>query len=535
MLNNIRITQRFSLVLIVSWIAFGMVIAIGSWGMVTAQNSLKTVHEESMAMALKLDTVNEISTKNRLQILLAFQHAPEGTLASIHDHPTKSHIDAIEANRGTADSLLKEFEANTLNNGAKELFVNMIAKRADWRIKFDQALASVKANDFSPQIMAAFLKAGREEGELALKATVELRDFYQKQGEIAYHDAAARFKVAMMMIAAISVFLGIPASWMTFALFQRLKSGFGSADASASAIAHGDLSMPIHYSGQDEIAGLLSHMEDMRINLSELLAGVRSGADMIATSASEVASGTLDLSERTEQQANELEKTATASEELTSTVEHNADNAAEANSLAAAASATAVKGGSVVAQVVTTMEEINTSSRKIVDIIGVIDGIAFQTNILALNAAVEAARAGEQGRGFAVVASEVRSLAGRSAEAAREIKTLITDSVEKVGVGTSQVAQAGTTMQEIVSGIERVASIVGEIAHASREQSAGIGQINESVGQLDSVTQQNAALVEQTSAISATLQENAQQLAQLAASFKLTPQSGKMPVRALLR
>ncbi len=535
MLNNLRITQRFSLVLISFWISFTTVVAIGAWGMVTAHNSLKTVHEESMAMALKIDTLNDILVKNRLQILLAFQHAPDGPLAGIHDHPTKSHIDAIEAGRGGADKLLQELEATSIKAGARELFLNMKSKRAEWRVKLNFTLDAVKANDFSPPVMAAFLKAGREEGEVALKTSIELRDFYEKQGQIAYHDAQDRFNLAMMMVAAIIVLLGIPASWMTFALFKRLKDGFKSADDAASAIAHGDLSQPIQYAGQDEIAGLLSDMENMRSKLHELLTGVRSGADMIATSASEVASGTLDLSGRTEQQADELEKTATASEQLTSTVKHNADNAAEANSLAAAASATASKGGSVVAQVVTTMEEINTSSRKIVDIIAVIDGIAFQTNILALNAAVEAARAGEQGRGFAVVASEVRSLAGRSAEAAREIKTLITDSVEKVGVGTSQVAQAGTTMQEIVSGIERVANIVGEIAHASREQSAGIGQINESVGQLDSVTQQNAALVEQTSAISATLQEHAQQLARLAASFKLMPQEGKTPVRISTR
>jgi methyl-accepting chemotaxis protein len=262
-------------------------------------------------------------------------------------------------------------------------------------------------------------------------------------------------------------------------------------------------------------------MEGMRTKLHDVLTRVRGGSDMIATSASEVARGTLDLSHRTEQQAGELEKTASASEELTSTVQHNAENAAQANSLATAASSMATRGGVVVSQVVTTMEAINASSRKIVDIIGVIDGIAFQTNILALNAAVEAARAGEQGRGFAVVASEVRSLAGRSAEAAKEIKSLISDSVDKVGIGTNQVAQAGSTMQEIVSGIQRVADIVGEIASASREQSAGIAQINQSVTQLDSVTQQNAALVEETSATSSALQEQAHQLARLAASFKL--------------
>jgi methyl-accepting chemotaxis protein len=283
----------------------------------------------------------------------------------------------------------------------------------------------------------------------------------------------------------------------------------------------------VPHAGNDEIGHLLSQMDIMRSNLHSVICQVRNGSDAIASAASEVATGTLDLSNRTESQASSLEQTAAASEELASTVQNNAESASQANQLATSASDVASRGGAVVSQVVQTMEAINTSSRKIVDIISVIDGIAFQTNILALNAAVEAARAGEQGRGFAVVASEVRSLAGRSAEAAREIKTLITDSVEKVGVGTQQVAQAGATMQEIVTGIQHVADIVSEIASASREQSTGIAQINQAVTQLDSVTQQNAALVEETSAASSALQEQARELAKLAASFKLDPQGGQ--------
>jgi methyl-accepting chemotaxis protein len=521
MLNNFRITQRFSFVLIAFWISFMTIVVMGFWGMSMSQNSLKIVHQESMGMSLKLDAMNDTLNKNRMQILLAFQHAPDGPLANIHDHPTKLHTDALENNRASVDQILKELSDLSEKNGSKALFQTMQAKREAYRLKVNVVVKAIKANDFSPEIMAAFLAAARVEAEAALDSAVQLRNFYQEQGAIAYKEAESRFKLAVIIAIGIVVLLGIPASWMTLTLFKRLKSGFSAADTAASSIAEGDLSKPISFDGQDEIAALLEVMENMRSKLHSLLVSFREAADSIASSASEVATGTLDLSGRTEQQAHELEKTTSASDQLNGTVKLNAESAAEASKLAFKAADTATAGGAVVANVVITMDEINASSKKIVDIISVIDGIAFQTNILALNAAVEAARAGEQGRGFAVVASEVRSLAGRSAEAAKEIKNLITNSVEKVALGTSQVASAGSTMEEIVSSIARVASIVGEIAQASREQSAGIGQINQSVLELDDVTQQNAALVEETSAISATLQDQAQKLADLSASFKL--------------
>ena len=369
--------------------------------------------------------------------------------------------------------------------------------------------------------MAAFLAAGRREGESAVKALTSLRDQKVAFANAAYKAAEARYHNALVLFGIVIALGMVPGAWLTYGLARRLTAGFSLADATAKSIAAGDLSHKVPHAGTDEIGHLLGQMDTMRANLHRVIAQVRSGSDSIASAASEVAVGTLDLSNRTEQQAGSLEQTATASEELTSTVQHNADNASQANQLAASASVVATHGGEVMVQVVQTMQAINTSSRRIADIISVIDGIAFQTNILALNAAVEAARAGEQGRGFAVVAGEVRSLAGRSAEAAKEIKTLITDSVEKVDLGTQQVAQAGSTMDEIVTSIQRVADIVGEIASASREQSTGIGQINTAVTQLDTVTQQNAALVEQTSAASAALQEQARQLAQLAASFQL--------------
>ncbi|MFH0130243.1 methyl-accepting chemotaxis protein [Variovorax sp. VaC1] len=287
----------------------------------------------------------------------------------------------------------------------------------------------------------------------------------------------------------------------------------------ARAIAGGDLAR-FEIRPGDEITGLLRALNQMSANLFAIVADVGTNVAGVMSASSQIASGNQDLSSRTEQQASSLEQTAASMEELTSTVKQNADNARQANQLAVSASEVAVKGGNVVSQVVDTMGSIDASSKKIVDIIGVIDGIAFQTNILALNAAVEAARAGEQGKGFAVVASEVRSLAQRSASAAKEIKTLIGDSVEKVAAGSKQVAQAGRTMEEIVGSVKRVTDIMGEITTASQEQTSGIEQINQAIAQMDQVTQQNAALVEEAFATAQTLQEQADGLVRAVRVFR---------------
>ena len=521
MFGNIRITQRFVAVIVIYTIAFGAVMGVSLWGLMSARDSLKTVYDDAMKPALLADESIDKIVQNRLQILLAFQHAPDGPLASVHNHPTNAHIDAIEANRVEANRIFKQMELSV--SGAEEAAIFELTKsaRAPWREKLDQVVKAINAGDFSPATMAFFLQAGRVEAEASVKSLIDYRDHQVKKAGDSYKAANDRYHNSLIVFVLAVLLGGVPAVIMTFLLLARLRAGFMLADQTATAIARGDLSQSVPHAGGDEIGHLLTQMETMRSNLHGVIHQVRNGSDAIASAASEVATGTLDLSNRTESQASSLEQTAAASEELASTVQNNADNAKQANQLAISASDVASRGGAVVTQVVETMEAINTSSRKIVDIISVIDGIAFQTNILALNAAVEAARAGEQGRGFAVVASEVRSLAGRSAEAAREIKALISDSVEKVGVGTHQVAQAGATMAEIVNSIQRVADIVGEIASASREQSAGIAQINQAVTELDGVTQQNAALVEETSAASSALQVQAHELATLAASFRL--------------
>ena len=339
-------------------------------------------------------------------------------------------------------------------------------------------------------------------------------------------DAVAKTSRNLLLaLAALALAFGVVCAWvLTMGIVRPLRTAVDIA----RKVADGDLTAQIDASAKDETGQLLLALKDMNTSLLNIVGEVRSGTDSIATSSTQIAAGNQDLSSRTEEQAGSLEETASSMEELTSTVKQNADNARQANQLAASAAQVAVKGGAVVAQVVGTMQSINTSSNKIVDIISVIDGIAFQTNILALNAAVEAARAGEQGRGFAVVASEVRNLAQRSASAAKEIKTLIGASVEQVNAGSMLVAQAGSTMNDIVDSVQRVSDIITEITAASSEQSVGIDEINRAIGQMDAVTQQNAALVEESAAAAESMQHQAHNLAQVVSVFKLNGQQASV-------
>lgn len=353
------------------------------------------------------------------------------------------------------------------------------------------------------------------------KAFEAQRTYNEKISSDAAHRAQETMASAQFQAIVFSLVVVVVVALMAWLTVRKIVRSLGEAVVFAERIAEGDLTQRIDSSGSDEVGQLMQAMAKMNRNLVTIVTAVRNGVSTVATASGQIASGNMDLSSRTEQQASSLEQTAAATEELTSTVKQNADNALQADQLARAASEVALQGGAVVEQVVSTMHEIKSSSLNIADIITVIDSIAFQTNILALNAAVEAARAGEQGRGFAVVATEVRSLAQRSASAAREIKQLIEDSVAKVESGSTLVVGAGETMQQVVESVRRVTEVVSEISTASREQKEGIEQVNQAISHMDRATQENAALVEEATAAAQSLQDQAQKLERAVAVFKL--------------
>lgn len=459
-----------------------------------------------------------------------------------------SRIRSQEAQLATAESPeeVKKYQERT------DEAINQFKKHYTASLKYADEPGEKKALDDTLSAFNEYTQISTKIGNLAKEANTpaavallrsdsskvnkKLREMVDKivedhvsGGQKAFTESAAIYKRAQtwvigVIIAAIVVGM-ILATWLARIVSAPLQEAVEFAES----IAHGDLTKTIVASSSCETGQLMQALAEMNTSLLQVVSAVRTGTDQIHDAATEIANGNLDLSQRTEEQASSLEETASSMEEITSTIKHNSDNARQANILSQSATAVAEKGGSVVSEVVATMTSINESSRKIVDIISVIDGIAFQTNILALNAAVEAARAGEQGRGFAVVASEVRSLAQRSASAAKEIKELINDSVEKVGQGSRLVDTAGSTMQEVVESVKRVSDMISEITAAGQEQSTGVDQINNAIMQMDSVTQQNAALVEEAAAAAATMQDQAENLVKVVSVFKLDQNNYSAP------
>ncbi len=447
-------------------------------------------------------------------------------LTQMHEmQPEVDRIKEGEKKFAVADEKLTHlFEHPSTTEGERSLIKQVREQHAALAAPFNRAMELGLQNKASEATKVLI----DEVRPVQRKLMTDLSDLAALEDKLSHEasaDARAAYEGAqrlMISLGIIALVCGLLTAWfITRGLTRQLGGEPGTAVEVASRIAAGDLDVQIETQPGDT-SSLLHAMKTMREKLSDIVRNVRNGTDTIATASGQIAAGNLDLSSRTEQQASSLEETASSMEELTSTVRQNAENAGQANQLAINASEVAQRGGTVVSEVVQTMEQINESARKIVDIIGVIDGIAFQTNILALNAAVEAARAGEQGRGFAVVATEVRSLAQRSAAAAKEIKSLIGDSVDKVESGSKLVAQAGSTMDEVVASVRRVTDIIAEISAASQEQSAGIEQVNQAITQMDQVTQQNAALVEQAAAAADSLQEQAGSLSETVSVFRVS-------------
>ncbi|MFN4103564.1 MAG: methyl-accepting chemotaxis protein, partial [Tepidimonas sp.] len=471
-------------------VVLAVVVSTGLWGLYAAKTSLREVHAHRMAISEALSTLLRNYYDNRLHVLLAFQHAPDSPTRMLHDHPTSMHLDVVKQQRESNNQALKTIESMLpqMDEEEQRLYQAVLDTRKAWQSRRDMALEALRAENFATEVMQAFLVAGRTEGAAFEAAMKKLRELQLQRADEVANNAEQRYHFNLALVVAVLLLGALPMTVLMVATQRRMSTGFRIADETASAIAAGDLSRAVTPDGGDEITHMLQQLERMRQGLRGLIGNVVSAAGSIASAANQVASGTLDLSQRTEQQASSLEQTASATEQLNSTVHQNATNARQADEMAEKASAIAERGGDMVRQVVQTMNDINESSQRIANIIGVIDGIAFQTNILALNAAVEAARAGEAGRGFAVVASEVRTLASRSAAAAREIKALTSDSVTKVGAGKGQVDAAGATMAEIVQSIERVTELMRQIANSSAEQADGLGQISQAVALMDGVT-----------------------------------------------
>ena len=468
--------------------------------------------------------------------LCTIRRAEANSIMSAKPDVSATQLERVNAQKAKAAEAWKAY-ASTVTTDDERVLANAIQAAQE---RYYTAVAADLATDYSvagahEKVLAAYNGESKASFETLIGALRQDVEFQTKGGDRAYADSqatysSARWAILGMLAAAVSL-----GAVLAFAISRSITRPLSRAVKIAETVAAGDLTSDVSSTDVDETGQLLRALGRMNGSLVTIVSNVRNSSDSIATGSSQIAVGNADLSQRTEEQASNLQQTAASMEELTATVKQNADTARAATQIASSASSAAANGGRVVGQVVSTMEQISQSSRKIVDIIGVIDGIAFQTNILALNAAVEAARAGEQGRGFAVVASEVRSLAQRSAEAAKEIKSLIGASVANVESGTQLVDQAGKSMADIVSQVSRVNDLIGESSASSVEQSTGISQVGDAVQQLDQVTQQNAALVEESAAASESLQLQARQLTSIVSFFRLSQDMSTTPRPGLMR
>ncbi|WP_164963566.1 methyl-accepting chemotaxis protein [Rubrivivax sp. JA1026] len=517
MLTHLKIGQRLAL-------AFGLLLALLGAMAALAAFQMSRLADNSTYYAVNL--VPSYEAEHAMVIALADARRYEAQHILSEQASDMDRLEALIAERHkTVNAELDRYEKSLLSDDQDRQLLGEARKTVGAYVAAWPALQSVSrqmASDPAKGQEATALFVGASPAyEAAQTALGRWWDYNVKLSEQQAERAAATYssaRLALIVMVVAAFALGIGAAVL---ITRSIVRPLHRAVEVAGAVADGDLSRRIDAEGRDEMADLLRSLGRMNDSLARVVGQVRASSDSIATGSSQIASGNADLSQRTEEQASNLQQTAASMEQLSSTVKQNAETSQQANQMAAAAAAAAARGGELVGTVVTTMQDISSSSKRIAEIIGVIDGIAFQTNILALNAAVEAARAGEQGRGFAVVAGEVRTLASRSAEAAKEIKSLIGASVEKVEVGSRQVQEAGESVTAIVSEVQRVSQLIGEITNATVEQSSGIGQVGDAVGQLDQVTQQNAALVEESAAAAESLRLQAARLAEVVGVFKL--------------
>ena len=520
-MKNLPIGVRLGAVFALILLLLLAVTAIGVWRMSGANAMTQYLVQSRLPNERMVDEWFKVIEVNAARTTTAWRAT---------DPDEQKATEALMKKSSARATVIQDALATAITDpGAKAALDKVLATRKAYtearaRVFKEKAAGNL---DVAKEIFDKDMDAKRESYLASLAVLSQTQRGLIDQSGAAIAASYASGRQIMIVLGAIAVVL---AALCALLITRSITGPIGEAVRVARAVDAGDLTSHIVVDSSDETGQLMGALKSMNENLVVLVAQLRSGTDTIHTASREIASGNLDLSSRTEEQASSLEQTAASMEELTATVKNNAGHAREANTLAVDASAVARQGGAVVGEVVATMGAINDSSRKIVDIISVIDGIAFQTNILALNAAVEAARAGEQGRGFAVVAAEVRSLAQRSAAAAKEIKALIGDSVDKVDAGSRLVERAGATMQDVVASIGRLSALVGDISAASDEQQGGIEQVNVAITQMDGITQENAALVEQAAAAAAAMQEQAVQLARLVATFKLDDDA-RAPVR----